>query len=143
VTRPSELAKLQQAFASADVHENDPEIDSEEIFRAVAGELDPERELAVIEQVAVNPRAAEAWRLARELLDEGAREPRRVPIRRFARRTRFLGAMAAAGLAAAAGLVLYLPADGPTENAPPLTRSIGETAGPAITARPTPCTRER
>lgn len=143
MTSPSELARLQQAFASAEVRENDPEIDTDEIFRAVCGELDPERRLAMIDQVALNPRAAEAWRIAQELLEDAQSRPQRLPVRRTPRRMRLLGVLATVGMASAAGLLLYLPGAGTPERAPaPLTRSF-ENPGPAIEARPAPCTRER
>jgi hypothetical protein len=144
VTSPAELARLQEAFASAGVRENDPEIDTEEIFRAVRGELDPERRLAIIDQVALNPRAAEAWRLAEELLADQKPRAQRTPLRHRTRRMRLLGMVATVGVASAAGLVMYLPGSAPRNDAAvaPLTRSI-EDPGIAIEARPRVCTRER
>jgi hypothetical protein len=70
---PEDVARLRAAFASVE-GDGQERVDAERIFDALHGTLDPEDRRAIVDELASNPGAAEAWRLARELAPEpGAR----------------------------------------------------------------------
>ena len=70
---PENVERLRAAFASVEGDEQE-RVDTEGIFDALHGTLDPEKRRAIVDELASNPGAAEAWRLARELAPEpGAR----------------------------------------------------------------------
>jgi hypothetical protein len=70
---PEDVERLRAAFASVEADEQQ-RVDTEGIFDALHGTLDPEERRALVDELVSNPGAAEAWRLARELAPEpGAR----------------------------------------------------------------------
>ena len=70
---PENVERLRAAFASVEGDEQQ-RVDTEGIFDALHGTLDPEERRAMVDELVSNPGAAEAWRLARELAPEpGAR----------------------------------------------------------------------
>jgi hypothetical protein len=62
-------ARLREAFRALSETEGGGEVDAQQVWRAVAGELPPEERLEVIDKVALEPGYAEAWRLATELFE--------------------------------------------------------------------------
>jgi hypothetical protein len=66
---PENVERLRAAFASVEGDEQE-RVDTEGIFEALHGTLDPEKRRAIVDELASNPGAAEAWRLARELAPE-------------------------------------------------------------------------
>jgi hypothetical protein len=71
---PRDIAGLREAFASlASERPGDP-VDAGRIFDALHGNVSPEERQAVVDELLVNPAAAEAWRLAREMPVEAALE---------------------------------------------------------------------
>ncbi|HXU46499.1 MAG TPA: hypothetical protein VN783_13310 [Thermoanaerobaculia bacterium] len=76
-----EIERLRRAFAlpldDSLPDGAEPELDAERIYRAAAGELPVEERHEIVDRIARDPHAAEAWRLAVELqgaLAERARE---------------------------------------------------------------------
>jgi hypothetical protein len=101
---PEDVARLREAFASVDEGARKP-VDAERIFEALHGTLDPEERRAIVDELASNPDAAEAWRLAREMAPE--REARRAEL---ARNWRWLAV--AAGILLTVGLGWQLSGPG-------------------------------
>lgn len=66
---PPDVAHLRAALGSL-ADKDGPPVDAGRIFDALHGELSVEERAAVIEELVVDPRAAEAWRLAQELAPE-------------------------------------------------------------------------
>jgi hypothetical protein len=65
---PDETTRLREAFASLSGGKPDGEtVDAGRIFDAVHGEMSDEERRAIVEELALDADAAEAWRLAREL----------------------------------------------------------------------------
>jgi hypothetical protein len=62
-----DLERLREALASLAGQSHWPEPDAERIFAALHGDLGAEQRRALVEELVRNPRAALAWRLAREL----------------------------------------------------------------------------
>lgn len=69
---PADVARLREALAALDRHTTDDPADSERIFDAVHGSLPGEERHALVERLLVDPDAARAWRLARELMPDAA-----------------------------------------------------------------------
>ena len=72
---PGDVARLREAFAVLALHEHSDRgdrVDAEHIFDALHGDSSAEERQAVVEELLVNPAAAEAWRLARELSPDTA-----------------------------------------------------------------------
>ena len=68
---PDETTRLREAFASLSGGKPDGEaVDAGRIFDAVHGEMSDEERRAIVEELALDADAAEAWRLARELAPE-------------------------------------------------------------------------
>ena len=112
---PEDVARLRAAFAS--VEEGTQErVDAERIFEALHGTLDPEERRALVEELASNPDAAEAWRLAREM-DPGPGAQRVGLVRNW----RWLAAAAAVVLTAGIGWQLMGPTRDTTE---PIYRGV-------------------
>ena len=63
--------RLREAFQALSESEGvgEKEVDTLQVWKAVAGELGPEERLEVIDKVALDPGYAEAWRLATELFE--------------------------------------------------------------------------
>ena len=77
---PDETTRLREAFASLSGGKTDGKTaDAGRIFDAVHGEMSVEERRAIVEELAVDADAAEAWRLARELAPEPV--PADVPAR--------------------------------------------------------------
>jgi len=66
---PENVERLRAAFASVEGDDQE-RVDTEGIFEALHGTLDPEKRRAIVDELASNHGAAEAWRLARELAPE-------------------------------------------------------------------------
>jgi hypothetical protein len=64
---PSDVARLREAFASLADEDPDGPVDAGRIFDALHGEMSAGERQAMVEELLVNPAAAQAWRLAREL----------------------------------------------------------------------------
>jgi hypothetical protein len=62
-------ARLREAFRALSETEGAGEVDTSQVWKAVAGELEPKERLEVIDKVALEPGYAEAWRLATELFE--------------------------------------------------------------------------
>ncbi len=78
---PRDVAHLRQAFAALALDERGDPVDAGRIFDALHGDSNAGERHAVVEELLVNPAAAEAWRLARELPPQAAVErstPRRM-----------------------------------------------------------------
>jgi hypothetical protein len=71
---PKDVARLRQAFTALALDGRGDPVDAGRIFDALHGDSNPEDRHAVVEELLVNPAAAEAWRLARELAPEAAIE---------------------------------------------------------------------
>lgn len=71
MTREWDDTRLREAFRALSESEAGLEVDVDtvRVWKAVAGELDPEERREVIERVALEPGYAEAWRLAKELFE--------------------------------------------------------------------------
>ena len=63
---PANVARLSEALASL-TGKGGAAADTERVFDAMHGNLSPEERRAVVDELVLNPDAAEAWRLAREL----------------------------------------------------------------------------
>lgn len=74
---PADVERLRAAIARLGEEEGWPEVDSERLFSALHGEMSAEERRTVVDELIQNPRAAAAWRLAREL--EPAAQTTRVP----------------------------------------------------------------
>ena len=64
---PKDVARLREAFAALALDERSHSVDAALIFDALHGDSNSEDRHAVVDELLVNPAAAEAWRLAREL----------------------------------------------------------------------------
>jgi ferric-dicitrate binding protein FerR (iron transport regulator) len=64
---PPDVARLREALARLADEPGWPEADAERVFSALHGDVSAEERRAVIDELIRNPKAAEAWRLAREL----------------------------------------------------------------------------
>ena len=64
---PPDVDRLRAALARLGEDEHWPEADSERLFSALHGDISPEERRDVVDELIRNPRAAAAWRLAREL----------------------------------------------------------------------------
>ena len=64
---PPDLARFRDALARLAEEPGWPEADAERVFTALHGDVSDEERRAVIDELIRNPRAALAWRLAREL----------------------------------------------------------------------------
>ena len=107
---PDETTRLREAFASVSGGKPDGgTADAGRIFDAVHGEMSVEERRAIVEELALDADAAEAWRLARELAPEPV--PARVAPRQDA--WKWLSIAAAMVLAAGLGWRLIGPG-GPT-----------------------------
>lgn len=62
-----DVERLRAALARLDDDPEWPDVDAERIYAALHGELDAEARREVVDELIRNPRAAAAWRLAREL----------------------------------------------------------------------------
>jgi hypothetical protein len=62
-----DVARLREALARLADEPDWPEVDAERVFSALHGDVSPEERRAVVDELIRNPKAAEAWRLAREL----------------------------------------------------------------------------
>jgi hypothetical protein len=67
---PPDVDRLRAALARLGDDESWPEPDSERLFSALHGDTSPEERRDVVDELIRNPRAAAAWRLARELAPE-------------------------------------------------------------------------
>ena len=74
-----DLERLRAALASLAEDEHWPEPNVERIYAAVHGGLGVDERRAVIDELVRNPRAAQAWQLARELAPEGSTDRIAVP----------------------------------------------------------------
>lgn len=106
---PEDVARLRAAFASAEEGTQE-RVDAERIFEALHGTLDPEERRALVDELASNPDAAQAWRLAREM-DPGPGAQRVGPLRNW----RWLAAAAAVVLTVGIGWQIMGPARDTTE----------------------------
>lgn len=68
---PRDVARLREAFASL-AGGGQGSVDAERIFDALHGNLSAEERHAIVDELLVNPDAAEAWNLAREMAPESA-----------------------------------------------------------------------
>jgi hypothetical protein len=68
---PNDVARLREALASL-AGKGSGSVDPERVFDALHGNLSAEERRAVVDELVVNPDAAETWRLARELAPEPA-----------------------------------------------------------------------
>lgn len=107
---PEDVARLRAAFASVEEGAQQERVDAERIFDALHGTLDPEERRAIVDALASNPDAAEAWRLAREMAPEA--EARHAEP---ARSWRWLAVAAGIVLAVGIGWQLSGPARNTTE----------------------------
>jgi hypothetical protein len=74
---PPDVERLRAALARLGEEKEWPEPDSERVFSALHGDMSAEDRREVVDELIRNPRAAEAWRLARELQPpEGTRSPK-------------------------------------------------------------------
>jgi hypothetical protein len=64
---PPDVARLREALARLADEPGWQEADAERVFSALHGDVGPEERRAVVDELIRNPKAAEAWRLAREL----------------------------------------------------------------------------
>lgn len=64
---PPDVERLRAALARLGDEPEWPEVDAERLFSALHGDLSAEERRAVVDELIRNPRAAAAWRLAREL----------------------------------------------------------------------------
>ena len=64
---PPDVARFREALARLADEPGWPEADNERLFSALHGDMSPEERRAVVDELIRNPRAAAAWRLAREL----------------------------------------------------------------------------
>jgi hypothetical protein len=67
---PPDVDRLRAALARLGDEPDWPEVDAERLFSALHGDMSAEERRAVVDELARNPRAAAAWRLARELEPE-------------------------------------------------------------------------
>jgi len=74
---PPDVDRLRAALARLGDDEAWPEADSERLFSALHGDISPEERRNVVDELIRNPRAAAAWRLARELSPEERHRARR------------------------------------------------------------------
>jgi hypothetical protein len=118
VEDPADIARLRKAFASLSGGEPSEPVDAERIFDALHGEASPGERQAIVDELLVNPAAAQAWRLARELPAE------KMPKEAAPARSGWLSIAAAALLAMSLGWQ-FLPPDSVEE---PAYRSVGTTA---------------
>jgi hypothetical protein len=75
---PPDVDRLRAALARLGEEEGWPEADSERLFAALHGDTSAEERREAVEELIRNPRAAAAWRLARELepaVETRARSP--------------------------------------------------------------------
>jgi hypothetical protein len=80
---PSDVVRLREAFASlANEKPEEPEetVDAGRIFDALYGEMSPDERQAVVDELLVNPAAAQAWRLAREIPPDVAPKRSTAPV---------------------------------------------------------------
>ncbi|MFN7959896.1 MAG: hypothetical protein U0002_01360 [Thermoanaerobaculia bacterium] len=109
---PPDVERLRAALAELAGEPGSEPVDAGRIFDAVHARLSAEERRRVVEQLAVDPEAALAWRLARELAppEDRAEEVPRTPVRRP-----WLWALAAAVLAfvLVGGFWLRGPSPGP------------------------------
>jgi hypothetical protein len=66
-SEPSDVERLRAALARLGDEAGWPEVDVERLFSALHGDLSAEERREVVDELIRNPRAAAAWRLAREL----------------------------------------------------------------------------
>lgn len=64
---PPDVARLREALARLADEPGWPEADAERVFSALHGDVSADERRAVVDELIRNPKAAEAWRLAREL----------------------------------------------------------------------------
>jgi hypothetical protein len=64
---PPDVARYREALARLADEPGWPEADAERVFSALHGDVSDEERRAVVDELIRNPRAASAWRLAREL----------------------------------------------------------------------------
>jgi hypothetical protein len=74
---PLAVERLRAALARLGEEPGWPEVDAERLFSALHGDMSADERRAVVDELARNPRAAAAWRLALEL---GPEKPARAPI---------------------------------------------------------------
>jgi hypothetical protein len=67
---PPDVDRLRAALARLGDDEAWPEADSERLFSALHGDVSPEERRDIVDELIRNPRAAAAWRIARELAPE-------------------------------------------------------------------------
>ena len=110
---PPDVERLRAALARLGDEPGWPEVDAERLFSALHGDLSAEERREVVDELVRNPRAAAAWRLARELapVDGGAGQA----LRRRSRQAGAAGATPArtptwAWMSMAAMLVLVVAA---------------------------------
>src|SRR5688500_17171053 len=68
---PPDVNRLRAALTRLGDEEGWPEADSEKLFSALHGEISVEERREIVDELIQNPRAAAAWRLARELEPAG------------------------------------------------------------------------
>jgi hypothetical protein len=68
---PPDVDRLRAALGRLADEKEWPEPDSERLFSALHGDMSPEERRDVVDELIRNPRAAAAWRLARELEPQG------------------------------------------------------------------------
>jgi hypothetical protein len=93
---PPDVERLRAALARLGEEPGWPEVDAEKLFSALHGEMSAEERRAIVDELVRNPRAAAAWRLAREL------EPGRAQTASSGARWAWLAAAAVVVLAAGA-----------------------------------------
>jgi hypothetical protein len=69
---PPDVERLRAALARLGEEPGWPDADTERLFSALHGEMTADERRAVVDELIRNPRAAAAWRLARELAPEQA-----------------------------------------------------------------------
>jgi hypothetical protein len=72
---PPDVERLRAALARLDEDPGWPDVDAERMYAALHGELDAETRRQIVDETIRNPRAAAAWRLARELDPGDAASP--------------------------------------------------------------------
>jgi hypothetical protein len=75
---PIDVARLREAFASL-TGEGSPPVEAEQVFDAVHGRGTAAERQAVVDELLINPAAAQAWRLAHDMAVETATRTRNVP----------------------------------------------------------------
>ena len=120
---PQDVARLREALASLAGKDSrtDRPVDAGRIFDALHGNLDVEERRAIVDELATDADAAEAWRLARELTPEAVSPSIAWRLETW----KWLSMAAALLLAVGLGWRLFSPS---TPGTPPVYRGGGQRA---------------